>query len=245
MEIAALVLGIGSLIAAIVGGILGVGNFLVSAVVLLFALIGGIVGIIVSAMTMKNNPEKKGMGIGGLVTSIIGTVYALVCLMACVACAAACGSAVNSLQKSDNSTVIQQDNSTKADNSTTNNAVDNSASANQSNGTSGNGMSSAEFRKWVDDYEKFINDYVDFMNNYNPSDMSQLSKYTQLMKDYNKWIADTGKLNERDYTTDDWAYYLAAQARVTQKLTEVSSKMMGASADALGSAADILKMYQQ
>ena len=71
MPIAALIVGICSLVAAIIGGALGVSNIIVSVILLVVAIVGGIVGIILSAISMKKFPEKKGMGVGGLVTSII------------------------------------------------------------------------------------------------------------------------------------------------------------------------------
>ena len=88
MPIAALVVGVCSLLAAIIGGALGVSNIIVSVILLVVAIIGGIVGIILSAISMKKFPEKKGMGVGGLVTSIIGLIYGVFSLVACVACIA-------------------------------------------------------------------------------------------------------------------------------------------------------------
>lgn len=88
MPIAALIVGVCSLLAAIIGGALGVPYFAASIVLLVIAIIGGIVGIILSAISMKKYPEKKGMGVGGLVTSIIGVIYGVISLVACIACVA-------------------------------------------------------------------------------------------------------------------------------------------------------------
>ena len=96
MAIAALITGIGSLLAAIIGGSMGVTHLVGAIILLAIGLIGGIVGIILSANTMKQIPEKKGMGVGGLITSIIAVVYSVISLIACVACVACAGAAINS-----------------------------------------------------------------------------------------------------------------------------------------------------
>ncbi len=99
MPIAALIVGICSLIAALVGGAVPGGSFVAAIILLVIAIIGGIVGIVLGAKTMKQIPEKKGFGIGGLVTSIIALVYAVISLIACVACVACAGAVVNEAGK--------------------------------------------------------------------------------------------------------------------------------------------------
>ena len=229
IAIAALVVGICSLLAAILGGALGIGSMLAAIVLLIIAVVGGIVGIILSALTMKNVPEKKGFGIGGLVTSIIGLIYGAICLVACVACAYACGTAASALNKAATESVNEmspedKEKAEKAINDFTDVAKDAANNTTTENAPSSSG--NTDFRKWVDDYEKWVNDYVDFMNNYNPSDISQLSKYSKLMSDYSKWASEVNNLKESEYSTDDWAYYLAAQGRITEKLSSISAKMM-------------------
>ena len=98
MALASLLVGIGSLVLAIIGGNMGT-NITAALILLIIGLIGGIVGIILSANTMKKIPEKKGMGIGGLVTSIIAVVYSVIALIACVACIACAGAALNEAGK--------------------------------------------------------------------------------------------------------------------------------------------------
>ena len=98
MALAALLVGIGSLLLAIIGGCMS-SNITLALILLIIGLIGGIVGIILSAKTMKNIPEKKGMGIGGLVTSIIAVVYSVISLIACVACIACAGAAISGAGK--------------------------------------------------------------------------------------------------------------------------------------------------
>lgn len=98
MALAALLVGIGSLVLAVIGGAAGT-NIVLSLILLIISLIGGIVGIVLSANTMKKIPEKKGMGVGGLVTSILAIVYSVISLIACVACLAIGGAALNEVGK--------------------------------------------------------------------------------------------------------------------------------------------------
>ena len=94
MALAALLVGIGSLVLAIIGGAAGT-NIVLSLILLIISLIGGIVGIVLSANTMKKIPEKKGMGVGGLITSILAIIYSVISLIACVACLAFTGAVVS------------------------------------------------------------------------------------------------------------------------------------------------------
>lgn len=86
MEIAALVIGICSVIASIVGPTLWWTNAIAAIILLIIGIVGGIVGIIISANAIKKIPEKKGMGIGGLVTSIVALAYGAIAMISCVAC---------------------------------------------------------------------------------------------------------------------------------------------------------------
>ncbi len=243
IAIAALVVGICSILAAIIGGAIGIGNLIGSMIFLIIAVIGGIVGIILSSMTMKNNPEKKGFGIGGLVTSIIGVVYGTICLVACVACACVCGTAASTLDEAASNATkeISNEDKEKAQksvedalkglgnivNSTKDNKTNTEATPSQENQNAKTSGNSTDFRKWVDDYEKFMNEYCDFMEGYNPSDYIQLARYTQLLGEYSKWVADTEKLEEKDYSAEDWAYLLAAEARVAERVSKASGNMAG------------------
>jgi uncharacterized protein (UPF0212 family) len=80
---------------------------------------------------------------------------------------------------------------------------------------------STDFRAWVDSYEEFMNEYVDFMKTYDQSDTAALLQYGQLMAKYADFAEQTDNLNEEDYSTEDWAYYMQAQARVLQRLSEI------------------------
>lgn len=76
MAVASLVLGIVSLVTCWWIGIV--------------AVITGVIGVILGAMARKNQPEKAGMAIAGLVMSAIGLALGLIFFIACiVACNAA------------------------------------------------------------------------------------------------------------------------------------------------------------
>lgn len=76
MSIAALVLGIISVLIGFSGSFAWVG------------IITGIIGIILGVLGKKNEqPGQHGMAVAGLVLSIIGTIWAAVWYIACIACA--------------------------------------------------------------------------------------------------------------------------------------------------------------
>lgn len=79
MAVAALVIGIISVVVAIFGGV--------------FSWLGtvfGIVGIIL-AIQGRKNIEQQGMATAGLVLSIIGTILGLLLFLACAACVGGLG----------------------------------------------------------------------------------------------------------------------------------------------------------
>ncbi len=83
MAVASLVLGILSLVAAIL-------PFLPSWL----GAVLGIIGIILGALARKDS-EKAGMATAGMVLSIIGTVLCLIFWVACAACVGSLGSALS------------------------------------------------------------------------------------------------------------------------------------------------------
>ena len=76
MAVASLVLGIIALILSFIPGI----N--------IWAIIIGLVGLILGALGMKN-PAKKGMATAGLVMSIIAVALSVIVWIACIACVSA------------------------------------------------------------------------------------------------------------------------------------------------------------
>ena len=70
--------------------------------------------------------------------------------------------------------------------------------------------SSNDCEQFCSDYEAFVNDYVSFMKKYkaNPSDMSILSEYSEMMK----------KASEMQENSSDWAADPAVVSRNTKAL---------------------------
>ncbi len=86
MAVAGLVLGIISIVFAFIPA------YPITSVI---AIICGIVGIILCAIALKKDAEKKGMKITGLVLSIVGLVVSIITLIACVACVSAATQVAN------------------------------------------------------------------------------------------------------------------------------------------------------
>lgn len=81
-----------------------------------------------------------------------------------------------------------------------------------------------EFRAWVDSYEEFMDEYVEFMKKYNESDGSDLSllaDYTSFLSEYSEFMEASEKVNEDDLSAEDYKYYLDAQTRILEKLSEI------------------------
>ncbi len=77
MAVAALVLGILSVVLNfIIGWIPVVGQII--------CIILGVLAIVLGVLGMKKQPEKKGMATAGLVLGIVGVVWAAIALIACV-----------------------------------------------------------------------------------------------------------------------------------------------------------------
>ena len=71
-------MGIISLVCGIVGLVM---SFIIPT--RWIALILGVIAIIFAAIAMKKTPEKKGMGIAGLVTGIIAVVISIIVIITC------------------------------------------------------------------------------------------------------------------------------------------------------------------
>lgn len=87
-----------------------------------------------------------------------------------------------------------------------------------------NDSQDVDFRKWVDEYEEFMNDYCDFMEDYDATDLSALTEYTELLEKYNDFLTATEKLDESNYSVDDWKYFLDTQTRITKRLSKIQIK---------------------
>ncbi len=79
-----------------------------------------------------------------------------------------------------------------------------------------------EFREFVDSYEDFMDEYIEFMTKYEKADAASaalmLVEYGRLMERYAEFGEKLNALDEREYTTAEWAYYLEVTNRVNQKM---------------------------
>lgn len=82
-----------------------------------------------------------------------------------------------------------------------------------------------DFKNAMDSYEAFMNEYVEFMKKYKESDGKDpklLADYADYMKKYAELAEDFEKWEDQDLNTAETAYYIDVQARVSQKLLELS-----------------------
>lgn len=90
--------------------------------------------------------------------------------------------------------------------------------------TNNNNSIDPEFKQAMDSYEKFMGEYVAFMKKYtaNPTDMSLLADYTNYMSKYTEMVKDFEKWENEDMNSAELAYYVDVQGRVAKKLLEVA-----------------------
>ena len=84
----------------------------------------------------------------------------------------------------------------------------------------------ADFKKAMDSYEDFRDEYCSFMKSYqeDPSDASLLEDYTSYMSKYSDMVKKFDKWESKDLNEKEMEYYIDVQARVTKKLAKVSAK---------------------
>ncbi len=82
-----------------------------------------------------------------------------------------------------------------------------------------------EFKEAMDSYVEFIDEYVEFMKRFEESDGSDL----KLISDYAKFTKKCSEMDEKfaeweddDLSTEEMAYYIDVQAKVSKKLLEIS-----------------------
>lgn len=79
-----------------------------------------------------------------------------------------------------------------------------------------------EFKEFMDAYEDFMDEYIAFMEKYAEADPASaalmLYDYTKLMERYAEFAEKLGAMDESDYTSAEWAYYLEVTNRVNEKL---------------------------
>ena len=83
----------------------------------------------------------------------------------------------------------------------------------------------SDFKAAMDDYEDFIDEYVRFMKKYNdnPSNLGLLADYAKYMSKYAELVMDFEKWGDTEMTTEETAYYIEVQTRVSKKLLELDS----------------------
>lgn len=81
-----------------------------------------------------------------------------------------------------------------------------------------------DFKAAMDAYEDFVDEYVAIFKKYqaNPSDMSILADYTDYMTRYAEVCATFEEWENEDLSTEELAYYVDVQARVSKKLIELA-----------------------
>ncbi len=96
LGLVAMIIGIVSIVLSIIGD--ATAEYIVMPIILVFiALAAGIVAMVLGVKARKDPTASRGMATAGLVTGIVGTVYAgisVACVICCVACAAGVSSMV-------------------------------------------------------------------------------------------------------------------------------------------------------
>ena len=77
------------------------------------------------------------------------------------------------------------------------------------------------FKEEVDAYEEFMNEYCDFMDHYDSSDLSMLAQFTKMMAKYAQYTGKMEEIDESELSPADSAYYLEANTRILNRLSEV------------------------
>ena len=81
-----------------------------------------------------------------------------------------------------------------------------------------------EFKEAMDAYEAFYDEYCDLLSKYyaNPTDMSLLTQYTELMSKAVDMDEAFAKWESEDLNNEELKYYLEVNNRVIQKLLDVT-----------------------
>ena len=81
-----------------------------------------------------------------------------------------------------------------------------------------------EFKEAMNSYEAFYDEYCDFMKEYadNPSDLTLLSEYTDMMSKAADMSEKFDAWNEDEMNDAELKYYLDVNNRVAQELLEVA-----------------------
>ena len=82
----------------------------------------------------------------------------------------------------------------------------------------------SDFKAAMDSYEAFFDEYVAIMKKYkeNPTDISILADYANYMGQYTDMMQKFEQWESEDLSSEELAYYLDVQTRITKKLLEVA-----------------------
>lgn len=77
-----------------------------------------------------------------------------------------------------------------------------------------------DFKAAMDSYEQFMDEYVAFMEKYyaNPSDTSLLLEYADYLTKYAEFVSDFDTWQNDELNSEELAYYIEVQGRVSAKL---------------------------
>ena len=81
----------------------------------------------------------------------------------------------------------------------------------------------SEFKEALDSYEAFFVEYCSFMRKYmeNPLDWSLLADYATYMTKYAEFMGKLDDIDEQDLSSEELAYYLEVNARISAMLADV------------------------
>jgi len=151
-----------------------------------------------------------------------GKLIKLIVIIAVVMLSAACGSNKDKLSESHPKNEEEQitQNQEEQSNSNKNDPNENNEKKDDANS---NIEISPDLKEFLDSYEAVMDEYCEFMKDYNPSDMTMLVKYTELMQKYIEFAQKAEALNKETMNTKEALYYSEVMLRVSKKLLEVSS----------------------
>ena len=87
--------------------------------------------------------------------------------------------------------------------------------------TAANGIR-PEFKEAMDSYAAFFDSYCDFMKSYDSSDLTMLTKYSQMMTQYADTMEKLDAVDESDLSPEEDDYYLQTMAHINQELLETA-----------------------
>lgn len=82
-----------------------------------------------------------------------------------------------------------------------------------------------EIKEAIDSYESFVDEYCEFMKNYDSSDISSLTKYTDLISKEIDMSKEFKDIENMELTTAEALYYSEVSLRCSKKMMEAASKI--------------------